>query len=214
VSRTAGRRPRLAGRAGTVLLGLAAAGLLLLATTRPWLVADLPPGPAGGSGTSLDVPGSTAAALVPALGLVGLAGAVALSTLRGAGRALAALLLALAGVAACAATAAVLADPGAAAAAAVRSATGVAGAGASTARATPWALAALAPALGLSAVGASALRHGRRWGTSARFEAPAAPPAGAATGAPAGAPSRAPSRAALWDDLSAGEDPTTGPGAR
>lgn len=225
--RPARRTGRLAGRAGAVLAGLACAGLLLLAASRTWVGADLPAGPAGGAGGALAVSGGDATPLVRALALVGLAAAAALSTVRGAGRAVTGLLLALAGVAAVLATTAVLLDPAAAAAPAVRSATGLSSATASGAAATAWPALALLPAAGLAAVGLVVLVRGRHWATTARFEAPAAAGGDAAapgpttgrttapaTGRTAGpAPSPRPaSRAALWDDLSRGDDPTTGPG--
>ena len=208
-------RGRLAGRAGAVLAGLAFAALLLLAASRSWVGADLPAPAAGGAGGRLDVSGGDATPLVPALGLVALAGSAALSTLRGAGRAAAGVLLAGAGAGAAAATAAVLLDPAGAVAPAVRSATGLTSATASAASATAWPVLALLPALGLVAVGVRVLVLGRRWAASARFEAPAGGGGGEAPPAPpaGGGRARPASRSALWDDLSRGEDPTTGPGA-
>ena len=111
-------------RAVVVLLGIACGGLLLASTTQPWVVASLPAGP-GGTGSDVPVAGSTATAVVPALGLVALAGAVALSTLKGVGRAVAAVLLVLVALGAAASVAALVADPVTPAQAAARAATGV-----------------------------------------------------------------------------------------
>ena len=113
----------------------------------------------------------------------------------------------------------------------MRSATGLTSATATAASAPAWPVLALLPALGLVAVGARVLLTGRRWAGSSRFEAPApgagpAPGTGAGTGPdgtrpsdradrpapPASGGARPASRSALWDDLSRGEDPTTGPG--
>ncbi|WP_194907925.1 Trp biosynthesis-associated membrane protein [Quadrisphaera sp. INWT6] len=189
-------------RAVVVLLGIACGGLLLASTTQPWVVASLPAGP-GGTGSDLPVAGSTATAVVPALGLVALAGAVALSTLKGVGRAVAAVLLVLVALGAAASVAALVADPVTAARAAARAATGVPEV--EGARVTTWPLLALLPTAGVVLVGVVALVSGRAWATSARFEAPSAAPDVAAA-----RPSRpaAPSRAGLWDDLSQGVDPT------
>lgn len=192
-------RRRGRGRAAVVLLGLVAGGLLLAVSTQPWVLAALPVGP-GGSAPEVPVSGRDAAAAVPAVGVVAVAGSLALSTLRGAGRAAAGVLLVLAGLAAGAAAVALLLDPVGAAVAAARTATGVGEV--DGARTTAWPLVALLPALGVASSGALALSAGRSWGSSERFEAP-----GAAR------PSRpaATSRAGLWDGLSRGEDPTADP---
>lgn len=193
------RRRRLRGRAPVVLLGLVAGGLLLAASTQPWVLASLPVGP-GGSAPDIPVTGRDAAAAVPAVGVVAVAGSLALSTLRGAGRTAAGVLLVLAGLAALAAVAALVADPVGAAVGAARTATGVAEVdGAST---TAWPFVALLPALGVAACGGAALAAGRSWGSSERFEAP---------GAARSATPAAPTRAGLWDGLSRGEDPTEDP---
>jgi len=195
-------------RAVVVLLGLACGGLLLASTTQPWVVASLPAGP-GGTGSDLPVAGSTATAVVPALGLVALAGAAALSTLRGAGRALAAASLVLVGLGAAASVAALVVDPATAARAAARAATGVPEV--DGARVTTWPLLALLPTAGVLLAGVVALVSGRSWATSARFEAPGE---GRSAAAPRPARPAAPSRAGLWDDLSQGVDPTLdGPAA-
>ena len=192
-------------RAVVVLLGIACGGLLLASTTQPWVVASLPAGP-GGTGSDVPVAGSTATAVVPALGLVALAGAVALSTLKGVGRAVAAVLLVLVALGAAASVAALVADPVTPAQAAARAATGVPEV--DGARTTAWPLLALLPTAGVLLVGVVALVSGRAWATSARFEAPA-DGRGTAPGRTAGAArAAAPSRAGLWDDLSQGVDPT------
>lgn len=195
-------------RAVVVLFGIACGGALLASTTQPWVVASLPAGP-GGTGADLPVAGSTATAVVPALGLVALAGAAALSTLKGVGRALAAVLLVVVALGAAASVAALVADPATAAEGAARAATGVPEV--DGARVTVWPLLSLAPTAGVLLVGVLALVSGRAWTTSARFEAPVdgrgtVPARQARAARPA-----APSRAGLWDDLSQGVDPTDDP---
>ncbi|MGQ7296082.1 Trp biosynthesis-associated membrane protein [Quadrisphaera sp. KR29] len=200
-------RGRRRGRAPVVLLGLVAGALLLVASTQPWVLAALPVGP-GGSAAELAVSGRDSAAAVPAVGVVAVAGALALSTLRGAGRVAAGALLVLAGLAAAAAAVVLVSDPLGAAVPAARAATGVGEV--DGARTTAWPFLALVPALGVLASGALALVRGRSWGSSERFEAPTS---AAGPGGPARASGPvAPSRAGLWDGLSRGEDPTAGPG--
>lgn len=114
---------RLPGRAAVVLLAAALAVSLLAVSTRTWLNADLAD-PLTGQST-VPVPGSTAAAVVPALALVALAAAGALTISRRVGRVVALVLIALAAVGAGAAALGVLGDPQAAARAAVAEATGL-----------------------------------------------------------------------------------------
>lgn len=207
MARLPGAASGFPGRARTVLLALVLAGLLLLAASRTWVVAPVPTGPAAGSPQrALEVAGSSAAPVVTALALVGLAGAAALSTVRRAGLVLTAALLVVAGLGAAAGAAAVLVDPTGSAAAAVAAATGLTGGDPVPATRTAWPALALVPALGLAAVGALAGVRGRRWRASGRFEATTADGATRARAEP--------SRSALWDDLSRGDDPTTGAGGR
>ncbi|OHV36142.1 Trp biosynthesis protein [Pseudofrankia sp. EUN1h] len=99
-------RPGLAGRAGlgaAVLACLVGAGLVLFASSATWArteVRDATTTGGGAVGTPLAVAlgGGDLAPAVSALGLVGLAAAVALVATRGAGRRVVGVLVALAGV--------------------------------------------------------------------------------------------------------------------
>ncbi len=200
------RRPP--GRARTVLGALAAGALLLAAAAPTWVTATLAD-PLGGPAQPLAVPGGSAAPAVPALGLVALAAAAALSTVRGPLLRLTAAIIALAGAGAAASTVLLLRDPAAAVAAAAREAAGTTGASAAAVEPALWPWVALAPAAGLVLAGLRALARGPAWATTARFE----PPAGARAAAPS-PPATAPAppgRSRLWDSLSEGDDPTAGP---
>ncbi len=208
MSRTGRRRPP--GRAGAVLASLAMACALLAAASRTWVSARLPDPLGAAQGVPLEVTGAAAAGVVPALGLVALAAAAAMSTVRGPLLRATALLVAAAGAGALLATAGLLRDPGAAVATAARATAGTTSGWASSATSvatTPWPWVALLPAAGLLLTGVWATAAGPRWSSSARFEAPAA---GAAGPGPRGSPGAPAARgpATLWDGLSRGDDPT------
>lgn len=186
-----------------VLLVVVGALTALLAGTQRWVgaaVRDVP-----GTDTVSAVGGSVAAG-VPALALVALAGAVVLLTAGRVARAVAAVLLVVAGPAITVVALRVLADPDSALAPALTAATGTRGGAVQDVAVTPWpVLAAVAGQL-VGAGAVVALARGRRWpGPSRRYER-----AGASAGAGAAAASSPASGSALddWNAVSRGEDPT------
>ena len=208
-----------------VLLCLLGAAVVLLAAGRTWTAVDVPAGPLAGARTAR----LTGAELVPgvrALGLVGLAGVVALAATRRTGRAVVGVVLLLTGAAV---VAAVLAPD---LAAATMRAEAVSG----RVRTTAWpALTAVGGGL-LAAAGVLTAVRGRSWSAlGSRYEAPARPATGAATPQSASEPAQSaasqpspdpqpasqPSPASepasdspesagrlLWEALDRGEDPT------
>jgi uncharacterized membrane protein (TIGR02234 family) len=206
---------RRTGRSTVVLASAVASVLLLVASTRPWLSVTLSDALAGDR--SLDVPGSRAAPVVPALALVALASTGALTIARRAGQVVALLAVAIAGLGAAAALVWVLADPGGAARAAVAEATGVTAdsvtAGTASAVLTPWPVVALILAVALVAVAAWAWMVRRSWSSTQRFESALAATA-ASTEAASTEREPEPHPADTWEALSRGEDPTRDGGAR
>ena len=180
--------------AAAVLLCLVGAFLVLVGAGRDWVVVDV-----AGNGLlpprRLGVQGSELVAGVRALGLVGLAGVVALAATRRWGRVVVGLLLAVVGlgvllsvIGADLAVEAVRSDS-------VAEAGGADGAG----RTTAWPLGTALGGLLLALAGALVALRGRRWAAlGRRYDAPAARPA------PAGPTGTA----QLWDALDRGEDPT------
>ena len=180
--------------AGAVLLCLVGAFLVLVGAGRDWVVVDV-----AGNGLlpprRLGVEGAELVAGVRALGLVGLAGVVALAATRRWGRVVVGVLLAVVGVGV------LLSVVGTdLAAEAARSASvGEAGGTAGDARTTLWSPVTAFGGLLLVAAGTLVAVRGRRWaGLGRRYDAPAARPAPAA---PVG-------DAQLWEALDRGEDPT------
>lgn len=185
-----------------VLLCLLGAAAVLIATSGAWATVDV-------AGTSLAPPrtvavtGTQVAPGVRALGLVGLAGVVALAATRRTGRTVVGLLLLAAGAGVVAAVLAADAGPALARAVAV-------GGGqaddvlAGTAR-PPLAIVG-GVLLGLAGLLVTA--RGRRWSAlSARYDAPAARAQQPVDEAAAGARQER----ALWEALDRGEDPTQRP---
>jgi uncharacterized membrane protein (TIGR02234 family) len=177
-----------------VLLCLAGAGLLLLATSRVWLSYRLD-GAASFPRRTVALTGSELAPGARALGFLALAGVAALAATRSWGRVLVGALLALAGAGAVAVLVRALADRAAAvdrAGPLIDVHVGdVPGLG-------PWPYVGLVGAGLLLAAGVLVMVRGRSWTTlGANYEAPAATkPAGDAS---------------LWDALDRGEDPTGSP---
>ena len=169
-----------------VLLCLAGAGLLLLATSRSWLAvtsAAVPPLPA----RTVTVHGSTLAPGARALALLGLTGVAALPATRSWGRLVVGGLLAVAGAVAAVLVLRVLADPRAAVDAADVHLTGpLPGLGG-------WPYAGLVGAVLLLAAGALTVARGRTW---------------SALGSSYDAPTAAPKEPSAWDALDRGVDPT------
>jgi len=189
-------RPELAT---AVLLCLVGAFVVLVGVGRTWASVDVPAGPLTDAPT-VALPGSELAPGVRALGLVGLAGVVALAATRRTGRVVVGGLLVLTGAGVVASvvvpdlTAASLDSGRVAAAGADPASAPVA------ATAWPW-LTALGGAV-LAAAGLLTVLRGRSWpGLGQRYDAPAphrAQPDAAS----------APSERGLWEALDRGEDPT------
>jgi uncharacterized membrane protein (TIGR02234 family) len=163
----------------------------------------------------VDVSGREAAPATAALGLVALAGAVALVTSGAVVRRVVAALLVVAGAGTLAVTVAFLRDPGGAARAAAARATGVTGSVGFTSTGTVWPAVCAAAALLVVAGGVVAVLRAGRWGgPSRRYEATSGAGAVSALGAEASRRDRAYD---AWDALSDGADPTDdgthGPGA-
>ena len=149
--------------------------------------------------------GRDLAPIVPALGLVGLAGAVALYALRGRVRATAGAVLLLAGLALLAVAVRVALDPSQAATGPAADRVGREAVGAAATDASAWPWAAAIGGLLLAGGGGLAVARGRMWpGLSSRYERASRPVPGA--GGPAGGEGASP--AALWDALDRGDDPT------
>lgn len=204
--------PRWARKSIVVLTALVFALLAFGATTQTWVDAEVQ-----GSAVRtahLTVQGSKAATSVSALALVGLAGTLAAAVAGRIGRAVAAVVVVLAGAGVAVACAAVLADPRAAAEGSIAQATGLAGT-AATATLTPYpALAAVAGVL-LALSGVLLLVASRHWALRTRYDAARSARSSTVTSGAAGAGSagtggEGPTVDGIdgWDRLSRGEDPT------
>jgi uncharacterized membrane protein (TIGR02234 family) len=189
-----------------VLLCLVGACVVLVGAGRAWTTVELPAGPLAGARTA----NSTGGELVPgvrALGLVGLAGVVALAATRRTGRTVVGVVLLFTGVGV---VAAVLAPD--LSAAALRDAGGATAGASGTVTTTGWPWLAGAGGVLLAAAGGLTALRGRSWpGLGQRYEAPAQSGAAAGHREPVAATERG-----LWEALDRGEDPTTtlGPLAR
>ncbi|MEN3358228.1 MAG: hypothetical protein V7637_2210 [Mycobacteriales bacterium] len=203
-----GRPARVARRemVAVLLLGLGGAGLALLAGGRVWLRVDAPrrtPLP----DVAVALSGRTVEPLVPALGVVGLAGLVALLATRGRGRRIVGGLLAASGLLLAVRAAGRVAGPDQATAWALLAdagkTSGIPPGTALTASTSPvWPVLVVLAGLALLLAGAGALLRSRRWpGMSTRYDAPASAPTPAKTAKTA-------SPAAVWDALDRGDDPT------
>lgn len=184
-----------------VLLCLVGALVVTVSVGRPWAAVSLP-GDALLEGGRLGVPGTELVPGVRALGLVGLAGVVALAATRRGGRTAVGAVLALAGTAVVALAVRTAADLDRQVSAAERVREVLSTRAPVDGTAWPWVCAVG----GLLLVGAGALVavRGPRWvALSARYE----PPAPGAAAAPASA--APPADRQLWDELDRGEDPTS-----
>jgi uncharacterized membrane protein (TIGR02234 family) len=195
-----------------VLVALLAFGT----TTQTWIDAEVQG--AAVRTAHVAVQGSKAATAVTALALVGLAGVLAAAVAGRVGRAVASVVVVLAGCGIAAACLAVIADPRAAADSSIAKATGVSG-GAATTALTWFPTAATVGGVLLALCGVLALVASRRWPTRTKYDAgPSAarsPRAGRGTGEGATAEKAEKGSAAGrvdeidgWDQLSRGEDPT------
>ncbi|GAC1444011.1 MAG: TIGR02234 family membrane protein [Mycobacteriales bacterium] len=173
-----------------VALCLVGAGLVLLATSRPWLsysvgaVAPLP-------SRRLVIAGARLAPGARVLGLVGLAGVAALPASQRFGRIAVGVVLTLTGAGLLLDLIRVLRDPLGAAVRAEPPGTTLPG----STNLGGWPFVALLGGLLILGAGVLVVLRGRRWEElSARFDAPSEPPP--------------PGEASLWDALDRGEDPT------
>ncbi|WP_313817418.1 Trp biosynthesis-associated membrane protein [Citricoccus sp.] len=199
----------------TAVLWAIAAGAIILGTgAQTWIestqISGLP-------GDSVTTTGNQAAAVVPAMALVGMAAGIALSMARRIGRWITAVLLLLAGAATAWSSLQAALDPAAAAHTQVSEASGTT-ADAGSYAVTVWPWLTLVGGILLFLCGLAVLLFGRRWTTSRRYEA--APAAGTATGTATGATGTASTAESApvdgedldeidaWDELSRGQDPT------
>ncbi|GGO47878.1 membrane protein [Citricoccus zhacaiensis] len=198
----------------TAVLWAIAAGAIILGTgAQTWIestqISGLP-------GDSVTTTGNEAAAVVPAMALVGMAAGIALSMARRIGRWITSLLLLLAGAATAWSSLQAALDPAGAARTQVSEASGTtADAGAYAVTAWPWLT--LVGGILLFLCGLAVILFGRRWTTTRRYEAaPATRTATGATGATAATTAVAPDAGDTedldeidaWDELSRGQDPT------
>ena len=191
-------RRRVPGRRGTVLAGLAIAGLVAGSTRTSWATATAPD--ITGAVQSYPVSGADAAPAVLALSLVALAAAAATSLSSRWVRWVTGPVLALSGIGTVVAAAGMLGDPTAASAGAVADATGISGVELH-ATASTWPVAAIVGGVLLALLGVLVLVVGGRWRRgSSRYSR--------ATLAPRRVVDPEQDPAAAWDALTRGEDPT------
>ncbi|MEU9048515.1 MULTISPECIES: TIGR02234 family membrane protein [unclassified Kitasatospora] len=173
-----------------LLLTVLSAVLVLTAAGRTWAQ--------GRAGTlDVSVTGGNISELPGGLALVGLAAAVAVFAVRGAGRLAVGALTLLAGIGAAAASVAGAGDTAALDAEAARK-LGLTGSAATEVAHTGWPWVALVGGVLLALAGLLTLRYGRRWpAMGSRYEAPTRK-----------APARAETPGDLWKALDRGEDPT------
>ncbi|WP_426566927.1 Trp biosynthesis-associated membrane protein [Angustibacter sp. McL0619] len=196
------RAARLDGPGPAAVLAMVGGALGLLAASRPWVHAVVQDPVLGR--TSVTASGRQAAAVVPAVALVALAGGVALLLARTLGRRVAGLLLVLAGAAQLAAALAVVRSPESGVSDVVARAVGAVGTTDVHVQVTGWPWLAVASGVLVAAAGALAVLRARHWEVRTTRYDPPGPP-----GSPAEDP--APEDAAApdtWDALSRGEDPT------
>lgn len=187
--------------AASVLLCLAGSTLVLLAAGRPWGRAVLrqPPLPT----VAVAATGRSLVPLAAALGLVGLAGVVAVLATRGVGRVATGVLLALSGALVTTTSLRTQLRLESAVRPVAERVAGVPGGVLSSVRVTAWPTISVAGGVLLCAAGLLVAVRGRRWSTlSARYEPPGEPPT-----APATAPTTD-SETSVWVALDRGEDPT------
>ncbi len=181
------------------------ATLVLVSAGRVWL--RFLSSDALGSSVRGDANGHQVAAVAVALGIVVLAGPVALPATRGGGRLGVALLLALAGAGIVADVASVLASPTSAVGQRAAAASRSAHPHVTQLQVTAWPYVCLAGGVVALAVGAFVFVRGRRWPAMGRRYDPVT-----AGGRPAAADRRpaapADDGSSMWDSLDRGEDPT------
>lgn len=201
-------------RRTAVLWAIAAGAVILGSGAQTWIQAS---GLAGVPDATVTTTGNQAAAVVPAMALVGMASGVALSMARRIGRVVTSVLLVLAGVATGWSAVNATLRPADAARAQVSAATGTTADAAAYAL-TFWPWVTLAAGVLLAACGIAVLVAGRGWRENRRYDTRATgagAPATAATAAGTGAGDGTGPGAAgpvdeidAWDELTRGEDPT------
>ena len=204
-----GRRLKL----GLILGVLAASGLALLSWTQVWIVAGV--ATSGSAQEHLEVTGTTASPALTALALAGLALGAALTIAGPIIRVVLGLLEVLLGASVFLGGFLALRDPAGASAAAVTDATGISGKESIVVAlvdltVSAWPFVALASGVFMALVGVGIVVTARRWpGPTTRYQSVRLEPA-----RPTGADdtAEAPPRDAVddWDELSRGDDPTTG----
>lgn len=201
-SEVAARRPDRRSLALMLLLTVLGATVVLLAVGQTWAHGSVD---LQGAPLKVKASGSQTSGLPGALALVGLASAVAVFAVRGAGRKAVGLLLALAGAGIAAAALSAASGAGALNDRAAR-AVGLTGAVATGVGHTAWPWVAVLGGLLLLAAGLLVLARGRDWpGMSSRYEAPGAAAGPARPGRATPGPE---TPADLWKALDRGEDPT------
>ena len=191
-----GRRELTAAAVGCLL----ASGLVLVAVGRPWVRFTV------GTATGLDVrstaTGHDLAGASSALGLVVLAGVVALPATRGVSRVIIGGLMLLSGVGIVVATQASAFRPSRAVASRASQVAGLPGAKANAVAATGWPWLVLIGGLLAITVGALTMLRSRRWpAMGRRYEAGRKPVAVRSSEASS-------SETSMWDRLDEGDDPT------
>jgi uncharacterized membrane protein (TIGR02234 family) len=196
---------RLASKRMVLVLVLLSAVVILVSGSREWVSGSADNALLGVS--ALHGRGSDVAPGVVAAALVGLASAVALATSGTVVRFIAACTALLAAVLCVAVVIGILVDPGGALGNLAAAGTGRSGSVAAIGRAGIWAWVALAAALVMGVGGLGAMVGARRWrGLSTRYDAPVA----GEGSQPRAAGEAAPGGDSAWDQLTRGEDPTSG----
>ncbi|MEY9874905.1 putative membrane protein (TIGR02234 family) [Streptacidiphilus sp. MAP12-33] len=209
------RQPSVPARAGrrslalTLLFAVAGATLLLVAAGQTWVTGHAQ---AQGVTRTVVAQGGEVTGVPGAMALVGLASVVAVFAVRGRGRKLLGVLVALAGVGAVAtAVSGALGSESHALDEKASRSVGLSDIAVSSLTHTGWPWAAVVGGLLVVAAGASTVLRGRDWpGMSARYDAPAGK-RGVAASARKGTAASAPAQqtpADLWKALDRGEDPT------
>jgi uncharacterized membrane protein (TIGR02234 family) len=196
---------RLASKRMVLVLVLLSAMVILVSGSREWVSGSADNALLGA--TALRGRGSDVAPGVVAAALVGLASAVALATSGTVVRFIAACTALLAAVLCVAMVIGILVDPGGALGNLAAAGTGRSGSVAAIGRAGIWVWVALAAALFMGVGGLGAMVGARRWqGLSTRYDAPVS----GEGSQPHATGEAAPGGDSAWDQLTRGEDPTSG----
>ncbi|GAA4354377.1 Trp biosynthesis-associated membrane protein [Angustibacter luteus] len=190
-------RRRIDRPASAAVLALVGGALGLLAASRPWVHAVVIDPVLGR--TAVSASGRQAAAVVPAVALVALAGGIALLLARTIGRLVAGLLLVVAGAAQVAAAVGILRSPRPSVEEIVGRAVGAVGSSDVRVTLTAWPWLSVASGALVAVAGVWTVLRARSWSEpTSRYDAPSARTEQAGTEDPPD----------TWDALSRGEDPT------